>query len=349
MASYIGRRKFLATFLGGAAAWPLAARAQQAGKLPTIGFLVPNTRAAASEWTDAFVQRLRELGWIEGRTVAIEYRWVEGHAERFAEIAAEFAKLNVNVIVTSGTPAVQALQEATKTIPIVFATAGDPVSTGLVASLARPGGHTTGLATIGDDLAGKRLELLREVVPHLRRLTLMGNVGNDFTVLEMGQLQNAAALLGLEVSTLEIRQAQDALCDKILRGAKPADIPVEQPTKFDLVINLTAKALHLKIPESFLRADEVIDDHGVDKHLADRATQIASRPCYNGVCSRSRIPRSPASASLPAVSIHGAVDNGCKRSQRSSIRRRAGLHHPRDQGRSSIRVPTLSGPTLRAR
>src|SRR6516225_10046962 len=132
MASHIGRRKFLATLLGGAAlAWPLAARAQQAGKLPTIGFLVPNTRSAASEWTDAFVQRLRELGWIEGRTVAIEYRWVEGHAERFTKIAAEFAKLNVNVIVTSGTPAVQALQEATKTIPIVFATAGDPVSTGL--------------------------------------------------------------------------------------------------------------------------------------------------------------------------------------------------------------------------
>ena len=331
MASYIGRRKFLATFLGGAAAWPLAARAQQAGKLPTIGFPVPNTRAAASEWTDAFVQRLRELGWIEGRTVTIEYRWVEGHAERFAEIAAEFAKLNVNVIVTSGTSAVQALQEATKTIPIVFATAGDPVSTGLVASLARPGGHTTGLATIGDDLAGKRLELLREVVPHLRRLALMGNVGNDFTVLEVRQLQNAAALLGLEVSTLEIRQAQDALkafealrgradalyvctdaaiihanriqintlalherlptmhgartyleggglmsygpnfpnmfrrsadfVDKILRGAKPADIPVEQPTKFDLVINLTtAKVLGLKVPDKLLvAADEVIE------------------------------------------------------------------------------------------
>jgi putative ABC transport system substrate-binding protein len=222
MASYVTRRKFLAT-LGGAAAWPFAARAQQAGKLPTIGFLVPNTRAAANEWTDAFVRRLSELGWIEGRTVAIEYRWVEGHAERFAEIAAEFAKLNVNVIVTSGTPAVQALQKATKTVPIVFATAGDPVSTGLVGSLARPGGHTTGLATIGDDLAGKRLELLREVVPHLRRLALMGNVGNDFTVLEMGQLQNATALLGVEVSTLEIRQAQDALkAFEALRGRADA-------------------------------------------------------------------------------------------------------------------------------
>ena len=120
----IGRRELIAT-LGGAAAWPLAARAQLAGKLPTIGFLVPNTRSTASEWIDAFVQRLRELGWIEGRTVAIEYRWVEGQTERFAEIAAEFARLNMNVIVTSGTPAVQALQAATSTIPIVFATAGD--------------------------------------------------------------------------------------------------------------------------------------------------------------------------------------------------------------------------------
>src|SRR5215831_841932 len=303
------RRNFIALLGSAAAAWPLAARAQRARKLPTIGFLVPNTRAAASEWTDAFVRRLSELGWIEGRTVAIEYRWVEGHAERFAEIAAEFAKLNVNVIVTSGTPAVQALQKATQTVPIVFATAGDPVSTGLVASLARPGGHTTGLATIGDDLVGKRLELLRELAPHLRRLALMGNVGNDFTVLEMGQIRRAAATLGLEVIPLEVRQPQDVVkafeglrgrvdalyvctdaaiihanriqintlalherlptmhgastyleggglmsygpnfpnmfrrsadfVDKILRGAKAADIPVEQPTKFVLVINLT--------------------------------------------------------------------------------------------------------------
>jgi putative ABC transport system substrate-binding protein len=325
------KRRELLTLLGSAAAWPLTARAQQASRLPTIGFLVPNTRAAASEWTDAFAQRLRELGWIEGRTVAIEYRWVEGRADRFAEIAAEFTKLNVSVIVTSGTPAVQALQEATKMIPIVFATAGDPVSTGLVASLARPGGHTTGLATIGDDLAGKRLELLREAVPHLHRLALMGNVGNDFTVLEMGQLRNAAGLLGLEVSTLEIRQAQDVLktfevlrgradalyvctdaaiihanriqintlalherlptmhgartylegaglmsygpnfpnmfrrsadfVDKILRGAKAGEIPVEQPTKFDLVINIaTARALGLAAPDKLLAlADEVIE------------------------------------------------------------------------------------------
>jgi putative ABC transport system substrate-binding protein len=327
--SQLKRRDFI-TLLGGAAAWPLAARAQQR-TMPVIGFLVPNTRSTASEWIDAFLQRLRELGWLEGRTVAIEYRWVEGQTERFAEIAGEFAQLNVNVIVTSGTPAVQALQAATSTIPIVFATAGDPVSTGLVASLARPGGHTTGLATIGDDLVGKRLEHLREMVPHLHRLALMGNVGNRFSVLEMGQLRNVAAAMGLEVDTLEIRQTQDVIkafeglrgradalyvctdaamihtnriqintlalherlptmhgartyseggglmsygpnfpnmfrrsadfVDKILRGAKPGEIPVEQPTKFDFVINLTtAKALGITVPPTLLAlADEVIE------------------------------------------------------------------------------------------
>src|SRR6516164_6139996 len=159
MASYIGRRKFLATFLGGAAAWPLAARAQQAGKLPTIGFLVPNTRAAASEWTDAFVQRLGELGWIEGRTVTIEYRWAEGRPERFAEVAAEFVRRNVDVIVTAG----------------------------LVTSLSRPGGNVTGLSNVQIDLAGKRLELLREIVPNLRRLAILVNVGHPASVLEMDE------------------------------------------------------------------------------------------------------------------------------------------------------------------
>jgi putative tryptophan/tyrosine transport system substrate-binding protein len=203
------RREVMILLCGAAAAWPRAAGAQEPSKLPNIGILVPNTRSAAAEWIDALVIRLRELGWIEGRTITIEYRWVEGHTERFAEIAAELAKLKVKIIVTSGTPAVMALQQATNTIPIIFATAGDPVSTGLVASLARPGGHTTGLATIGDDLVGKRLELLREVVPNLSRLALMGNVGNRFTVLEMRQLQNAAATLGFEVGALEIRGKED--------------------------------------------------------------------------------------------------------------------------------------------
>ena len=323
------RREFI-TLLGGAAAWPLAARAQQPGKLPTIGFLGQSTRSAGSEWVAAFVQRLRELGWIESRTVAIEYRWAEGRDERFAEIAAEFVRLKVDIIVTSGTPQVLAAKQATSVIPIVFATAGDPVGNNLVASLARPGGNTTGLSNQMTDIAGKKLELLREVVHGLGRLAIIGNVDNPAVVREMGEVQAAAATLGLEVHRLEIRQAQDItpafealkgradalyVCidalvnanririntsalgarlptmhgsrdyveagglisygpntpnqfrraadyvDKILRGAKPGDIPVEQPTKFDLVVNLTtAKALGIEIPPTLLaRADEVIE------------------------------------------------------------------------------------------
>src|SRR5262249_11682288 len=184
MASYIRRRKFLASLLGGAAAWPLAARAQQP-KVPTIGFLGRTTRSAASEWTAAFVQRLRELGWTENRTVAIEYRWAEGRDERSAELIPEFVRLKVDVIVTSGTPQVVAARQTTSIIPIVFATAGDPVGSGLAASLARPGGNATGLSTQHAELASKRLELLREVVPRLGRLAIMGNVGNPITVLEL--------------------------------------------------------------------------------------------------------------------------------------------------------------------
>ena len=324
------RREFITLLGGAAAAWPLAARAQQAAKLPTVGFLGQSTRSAGSEWVAAFVQRLRELGWIESRTVAIEYRWAEGRDERFAEIAAEFVRLKVDIIVTSGTPQVLAAKQATSVIPIVFATAGDPVGNNLVASLARPGGNTTGLSNQMTDIAGKKLELLREVVHGLGRLAIIGNVGNPAVVREMGEVQAAAATLGLEVHTLEIRQAQDItpafealkgradalyVCidalananririntsalgarlptmhgsrdyveagglisygpntpnqfrraadyvDKILRGAKPGDIPVEQPTKFDLVVNLTtARVLGIDIPPTLLaRADEVIE------------------------------------------------------------------------------------------
>ena len=204
------KRRVFITLLGGAALasslfWPLPARTQQPGKLPTIGFLGQSTRSAASEWVAAFVQRLRELGRIEGRTITIEYRWAEGRDERFAEIAAEFVRLRVDIIVTSGTPQVLAAKRATSVIPIVFATAGDPVASGLVASLAQPGGNATGLSSLVADLAGKRIELLREVVPGLRRLAIMGNVGNPFTVLELGEAQAAAGALGLEVHTLEIR------------------------------------------------------------------------------------------------------------------------------------------------
>ena len=179
------KRRDVIALIGGAATWPLGARAQQAGKLPTIGFLGQNTRSAGSEWTAAFVQRLRELGWTDGRTIAIEYRWGEGREERFAEAAAELVRLKVDVSVVSGTPAVMASKRVTSTIPIVFATAGDPVGNHLVDSLARPGGNVTGLSVQSNELAGKRIELLREVVPGLRRLAILGNVGNPFTVLEL--------------------------------------------------------------------------------------------------------------------------------------------------------------------
>jgi putative ABC transport system substrate-binding protein len=325
------RREFILA-LGGAAAaaWPLAARAQQPGKLPTIGFQGAATPSVASQWVAAFMQRLRELGWVEGRTVAIEYRWAEGRSERFSEIAAEFVRLKVDVIVTWGTASVIAVKQTTSVIPIVFASAGDPVGTGLVASLVRPGGNVTGSSNQGTDISGKRLELLREVVPALRHLAILANVGSPIGVVQLSEAQAAARALGLEVTALEIRRAQEIapafdalkgraealyvisealvfthrvsiqtlalaarlptmhdfreyveagglisygpslpesfrhaanLVDKILRGARPADLPVEQPTKFDLVVNLTtAKTLGLEIPATLLaRADEVIE------------------------------------------------------------------------------------------
>ena len=325
----IRRRQFIPLLGGAAAAWPLAARAQQAAKLPTIGVLGTATATVWSPWTTAFVRRLRELGWIDSRTVAIEYRWAEGREAHYAEITAEFVRLKVDIILTAGAAAPAAMQ-ATSVIPIVLAIVGDPVGTGLVASLARPGGNVTGMSYQSTDLAGKRLELLREMLPGLRRLGIMTNVGYPAAVLEMGEVQATAGTLGLDVARLEIRRAEDIapaveslksgadalyactdallaaervrintlalatrlptmfairdhvqagglmsygpdysdlfrrtadIVDKILRGTKPADIPVEQPSKFYLVFNLTtAKALGLTVPPTLLaRADEVIE------------------------------------------------------------------------------------------
>src|SRR5258708_30811922 len=205
--SQLRRREFIALLGGVAATWPFTTRAQQVGKLPTIGFLGADA-SAFSPWTAAFVAHLRELGWIENRNVAIEYRWSEGRTERYAEIAAEFVRMKVDVIVTVGS-AVPTVMQATSVIPIVFAVAIDPVGSGLVASLAKPGGNVTRLSLQAANLAGKRIELLREVVPQLRRLAIIFNVNNAQPVLEMGETEAAARTLGVEVAPLEIRRVED--------------------------------------------------------------------------------------------------------------------------------------------
>jgi putative ABC transport system substrate-binding protein len=323
------RREFAKAIVGSLVAWPFAAHAQ-VRKLPTIGFLGATTAAAARDWSASFVQRLREIGWIEGQTVTIEYRWADGREARFEEIATEFVRLKVDLIVTYGTPSAAAAKKVTTAVPIVFAAAGDPVGTGLVASLARPGGNITGLSIQQTDLAGKRLEILREAFPGLRTLGIVANSGSASAVIEMRETEAAASKYGLDVVKSEIRSLDDLeaaieafkgraealyFCpdpllttnrrrvvtlalgarlpamfgfreyveagglmsygpnfpdlfrraaeyvDKILRGVKPSDLPVEQPTKFDLVINsTTAKALGLKISEAnLLRANEVIE------------------------------------------------------------------------------------------
>jgi len=325
----MGRREFFTVVGVAAAGWPLTARAQQPAKVPTIGFLAAGSHSTQRAWYAALADRLRELGWIEDLTVAIEYRWAEGRSERYAEIAAEFVRLRVDVIVTTGS-GVLAAKQATSVIPIVFALSGDPVGTGFVTSLARPGGNVTGLSQQMPDVAGKRIELLREIIPGLRRLAIMVNVSIGLGALDAREAEAAARTLGLDVVMLEIKRAEDIMpalkslkeradalyvvadallydngdrihalaldarmatvhsfrelveaggllsygpnatnefrragdyVDKLLGGAKPSDLPVEQATKFDLVINLKiAKALGLTVPQSLLaRADEVIE------------------------------------------------------------------------------------------
>jgi putative ABC transport system substrate-binding protein len=322
------RRDFLG-ILGCAAAWPVAARAQP-GKSATIGFLGANTAAVQKHYTAALVERLRELGWTEGGNLVIEYRWAEGRYDRSPGLVAELVQRKVDVIVTHAPPNVVAAKRVTSDIPIVFAAVGDPVGVGLVASLARPGGNVTGLSLQSSDLAGKRLELLREILPEMRRVAVLGNADSPNNVMERGEIQRAAQTFGIEVVIPAARTSQeiataiptlktraDALfiqtdpltntnrlqinalaldaglptnfgvrefaeagglmsygpsfadlfrragnfVDKILRGAKPGDLPVEQPTRFELIINLkTATALGLTISPALLaRADEVIE------------------------------------------------------------------------------------------
>jgi putative tryptophan/tyrosine transport system substrate-binding protein len=324
----VKRREFI-TLIGGAAAWPLAARAKSE-ELRKIGFLGAASSSVAGPWLSALTQRLGELGWVEGRNLQIAVGWAEGRNDRAAEIARELATANVELIVTYATGTALAVKRATATIPIVFALASDPVGSGLVASLARPGSNATGLSSVNLDLVGKRVELLREIVPGIRGLAVLGNVAVADSALELREVLKAAETLGLEATPAEIKVAADIapaleaikpeqqalfvvgdpltltnrtqiiswahaqrlpamysnrafvaagglmsygpdfpslfrraaeLSDKILRGAKPADIPVEQPTKFDLIINLkTARTLGLEVPPMLLaRADEVIE------------------------------------------------------------------------------------------
>ena len=324
------RRTFMAMLTGGIVVSPLAAEAQQAGKVYRVGFLGNSSAALEANLVGPFREGLHELGYVEGRNIVIEYRWAEGKYERFPALIAELAALNVDVIVTAGTPAALAVKRTTPSIPLVMAAVGDPIGVGLVASLARPGGNVTGLSAIAPELEGKRLELLREVVPKLSHIAVLWNPDNPFHAGSVKETRAAAQVLGIKAQLVGVRISEEfpaafaaivrerpgALLvladriflhnrarivdfgakhrlpgvypyrelveagglmsfgpsypgmhrraahyvDKILKGSKPADLPVEQPATFELIINLkAAKALGLTIQPSLLqRADKLI-------------------------------------------------------------------------------------------
>jgi putative ABC transport system substrate-binding protein len=268
------RREFISLLGGAAAAWPLGARAQESAKLPTIGFLGANTPASQSQWTAAFVQRLRELGWSEGRNIAIAYRWADGRADRSAEIAAEFAQLKVDVIATSGTPMALAAKRATSTTPIVFATAGDPVGTGLVASLAHPGGNVTGLSVQQIDLGSKRIELLRELVPHLRRLAVMANVGSPDAVRQLQDVETTVNALGLEFVKCELQRIEDvASVIDGLKGGAEALYVISDPLLFSHRDRVNVLAMSIRLPTITV---SVIMSRPEGSYLMGRTI----RPCF---------------------------------------------------------------------
>ena len=327
----IKRRKFFTLFGGAVLAWPLAVRAQPMAKVWHVGMLETTAATLNATNLDAFKQALRQLGYIEGQNLIVEYRSGDGHIERFPQLAAELVGLNVDIIITRGTPAALAAKKATATIPIVMAAIGEPVETGMVASLARPGGNVTGLSAFVTELTAKRIEIMREVIPQLSRMALIDNMANRSVPAQWDETKRAAFALGIQPQLYDVRKAEDierafssaiaqrvnalsvgndsvvianriqvvqlaakyrlpaiyatrdfvdaggllsyaahypdlyrraaAYVDKIFKGAKPADLPVEQPTKFEIVVNLkAASALGLTVPSTLLaRADEVIE------------------------------------------------------------------------------------------